>query len=156
VDENKIIKAICNYSGIARRFEYAGKLDGGAVICDYAHHPSEIEAVLRCARDMFKGVITAVFQPHTYSRTKAFMDKFAKCFDLADRVVLLPVYAARESYDAAGSSAAQYEKLSCRRANVNYLDSFRQAEMFLRRNKSSCIMILGAGDIVKLGEIITS
>jgi UDP-N-acetylmuramate--alanine ligase len=154
IDDCLAIKAIGNFTGVSRRFEFVGKTGDVPVICDYAHHPSEIEAVLRCAREVFRGTITAVFQPHTYSRTKAFMESFSKCFDAADRLVLLPVYAAREDYDGEGSSAALYEKIKSRGKSVIYLDSFKQAEMYLRSNKSDCIMILGAGDIIKLAGML--
>ena len=155
IEDSIIVKGIKSYNGISRRFECSGRLDGAAVINDYAHHPSEIKAVIDCAKDIFKGAITVVFQPHTYSRTKALINDFVKCFDGCDSVILLPVYAARESYDSEGSSAALYEKLKMHRNSVIYLDSFNQAEMYLRRNKPACVLVLGAGDIDKLAEMLT-
>lgn len=154
IEPTKIIEGIQKYTGIKRRFEFKGKLKGGTIICDYAHHPSEIKAVLKCAREMFKGTITAVFQPHTYTRTKSLMEDFAKCFNNCDRVILLPVYPAREKFDKSGSSITLYENLKKYNKNAIYLDDFLQAEHYLRQNKSSAIMILGAGDIIKLADMI--
>ena len=154
VDDESYLKAMEKYKGIDRRFEYTGRLDGASIIIDYAHHPREIEAVLKTARDVFKGKITAVFQPHTYSRTKSLMNDFVKSFDYCDRLLLLPVYPAREVYDKDGSSAVLYENLIKHKENVIYLDSFSQAENYLRQNKSACIIILGAGDIYKLSDMI--
>lgn len=156
VGREQAAKALSAFKGMKRRFEEAGSFNGAKIINDYAHHPKEIEAVIKSARDVFpKGRITAVFQPHTYSRTKSFMDKFSRCFNGLDCLLLLPVYAAREPYDREGSSPVLYENIKKNFYNVIYLDSFKQAYDYLSLNKSSCILILGAGDIYKLAQMLS-
>ena len=93
-------RALAHYHGAARRFEIRGEAGGVTVVDDYAHHPSEIRATLSAARLRFpKGRIWAVWQPHTYSRTRALAADFECAFGDADRVVVLPVYQAREPVD---------------------------------------------------------
>lgn len=82
--------------GSERRFEYKGKVNGVTIIDDYAHHPDEIEATLKTARNYPHKTTWCVFQPHTYTRTKAFLKNFAKSLSLADKVILADIYAARE------------------------------------------------------------
>ena len=92
--------ALETFTGVGRRFETKGAARGVTVIDDYAHHPSEIEATLRAARERFpRRRLWAVFQPHTYSRLKALLPEFAASFGDADRVLILDVYAARETDD---------------------------------------------------------
>jgi UDP-N-acetylmuramate--alanine ligase len=99
-------EALTGFRGVARRFEIKGMAEGVVVIDDYAHHPTEIRATLGAARERFpERRIWAVWQPHTYSRTKELLDDFAASFDDADRVIVLPIYPARET-DTLGVSAA--------------------------------------------------
>jgi UDP-N-acetylmuramate--alanine ligase len=99
-------EALRSFRGVARRFEIKGEASGVVVIDDYAHHPTEIRATLRAARDRFRERrIWAVWQPHTYSRTKELLDPFAASFDDADQVIVLPIYPARET-DTLGVSAS--------------------------------------------------
>lgn len=92
--------ALESFAGVRRRFERLGRRDYGLVIDDYAHHPTEIRAVLATARQCYPGQrLVCVFQPHQLSRTEAMFDEFAEALALADRVFLLPVYAARETAD---------------------------------------------------------
>lgn len=150
-------KSLSAFKGVKRRFEEVGAFKGAKVISDYAHHPSEIKAVIKTAREMFpRGKIITVFQPHTYTRTKAFMENFATCFNGCDRLLLLPVYAAREPYLKQGSATALYENVRKNFDGVIYLGSFKQAYDYLSGNKCSCILVLGAGDIYKLAEMMVN
>jgi UDP-N-acetylmuramate--alanine ligase len=98
--------ALATFAGVGRRFEVKGEARGVTVIDDYAHHPREIAATLRAARERFpERRLWAVFQPHTFSRLKALLPDFAASFVDADRIVILDVYAARESDDLGVSSA---------------------------------------------------
>jgi UDP-N-acetylmuramate--alanine ligase len=153
IEGDVIASALSKYKGIGRRFENVGKAGGIPIICDYAHHPKEIKAVIDAARETFGKNVIAVFQPHTYTRTKALMEEFEGCFGGAAAVLLLPVYAAREEYDAGGSSIALYERLSRGHPNAYYLDNFHQASLLIRRMRGSCVLLLGAGDIFKLAEL---
>ncbi|ANI90797.1 UDP-N-acetylmuramate--L-alanine ligase [Arachidicoccus ginsenosidimutans] len=96
IDEEKIKRAVANFKGVKRRFEYYLKDDKHILIDDYAHHPEELNALISGIRSLFSDKLTVVFQPHLYSRTKDFADEFAKALDKADEVILLPIYPARE------------------------------------------------------------
>ena len=92
-----IVDSVASFSGVKRRFEYHIKTDNQIYIDDYAHHPKEIEVAIRSVRDLYPNKeLTVVFQPHLFSRTRDFMDDFAKALSCADNVMLLDVYPARE------------------------------------------------------------
>ena len=97
IEEEEIIKAVADFKGVKRRFEYILKSDKQVYIDDYAHHPEELRALITGAKAMFPNKkCIVVFQPHLFSRTKDLADGFAEVLDLADEVILLPVYPARE------------------------------------------------------------
>lgn len=97
IDNDKIRAAVAAFKGVKRRFEYIIKNDEQVMVDDYAHHPEELRALLTGAKDLFPEVkCTVIFQPHLYSRTNDFADGFAETLDLADEVILLPIYPARE------------------------------------------------------------
>jgi len=109
VNHNDAVKSLNNFEGTWRRFEYKGQTKKKTLIYDdYAHSPAEIQATLKGAREFFRNSdvsqkqnkkITVIFQPHLYSRTKIFLDDFAKSFSNADRIIILPIFAAREKED---------------------------------------------------------
>ena len=146
--------ALMHFGGTDRRFEYKGKINGVTVIDDYAHHPTEIRATLLAAANYPHRRIWSVFQPHTYSRTKAFLPEFARALSLADEVVLADIYAARET-DTLGVSSrtlqAEIEKLG---HACHYFPSFEEIQNFLLKNctKDDLLITMGAGDVVKIGE----
>ncbi len=92
-----IVKGLGSFTGTDRRFQYKGEIGGVTIIDDYAHHPTEIEATLHAAKNYPHQKVWCVFQPHTYTRTKALLPEFAKALTLADHVVLADIYAARET-----------------------------------------------------------
>ncbi|MDB5207787.1 MAG: UDP-N-acetylmuramate--L-alanine ligase [Flavisolibacter sp.] len=105
IDDEKIKAALADFKGVRRRFEYIIPpkkiIEGGYVqpvlVDDYAHHPEELRALLKSVRSLFpQRVVTVVFQPHLFSRTRDFADAFADALSLADRIILLPIYPARE------------------------------------------------------------
>lgn len=97
IEDEKIKKAIANFKGVKRRFEYVLKNDKHILIDDYAHHPEELKALISGVRSLFgEEKCTVIFQPHLYSRTKDLAKEFAESLDMADEVILLPVYPARE------------------------------------------------------------
>ena len=157
VPPEKIALGLYAFTGTDRRFQYKGKLPCGAtLIDDYAHHPTEIKATLEAAAGYPHKRIICAFQPHTYSRTKAFLDDFASALSLADVVVLADIYAARET-DTLGISSKDIE---CRLKNlgreVYYFPTFSEIENFLQKNclNGDLLITMGAGDIVKVGEHI--
>ena len=91
-----IQKGLLHFGGTDRRFQYKGKVGGVTVIDDYAHHPTEIKATLKAAKHYPHNELWCVFQPHTYTRTKAFLDEFAQALSAADEVILADIYAARD------------------------------------------------------------
>ena len=147
-------KALLHYGGTDRRFEYKGKVNGFTIIDDYAHHPTEIQATLLAARNYPHHTTWCVFQPHTYTRTKAFLTDFAKALVLADEIILADIYAAREK-DTLGISSqtlqSEIEKLGHR---CYYFPTFGEIQSFLLTNctKDDLLITMGAGDVVKIGE----
>lgn len=152
---NDIIKgALSEFVGTDRRFEYKGKVNGFSIIDDYAHHPTEITQTLQAAKNYPHKTIWCVFQPHTYTRTKAFLPEFAKALSLSDRIILADIYAAREK-DTLGISSetlkSEIEKLG---HECFYFPSFEKIENFVLENctKDDLLITMGAGDVVKIGE----
>lgn len=154
VDEPHIKKAIADFGGTNRRFEYKGVVDGVTIIDDYAHHPTEIRATLEAAKNYPHKNIWCVFQPHTYTRTKALMDDFASALSLADNVVLADIYAARETDTLGISSRTLQNKIIELGHNCNYFPSFEEIEKFLLQNctEGDLLITMGAGDIVNVGH----
>jgi UDP-N-acetylmuramate--alanine ligase len=97
ISDALIRKALAGFGGVKRRFTRAGEWNGVAIIDDYGHHPVEIAAVLRAARETTKGQVIAVMQPHRYTRLASLFEPFCTCFNDADAVIVAPVYAAGEA-----------------------------------------------------------
>ena len=153
-----IKKAMGEFSGAKRRFEFKGEWKGVKIIDDYAHHPTEIDATLSAAKKCEHRKMYAAFQPHTFSRTKAFMDRFAASLAAADVVVLVDIYSAREADDGSIHSGDIAKKVAALGTEAHYFDSFDGAASFL---KASCvpgdmIITMGAGNINNLGEDMLS
>ena len=140
---HEIIKIGLNaFEGVKRRFEYLGCINGKNIIADYCHHPEEIKATLRLAKEVFNGDYLAVFQPHTYSRTKLLFNKFLAVFK-SENLVVFNEYSAREEYDYLGS--AKY--LSSCVENSKYFEDFNDLVNFIKQENSKNILILGAGNL---------
>lgn len=154
VDEATTVKALANFSGTDRRFELKGRLGGITIIDDYAHHPTEIAATLNAAKNYPHDRMTVVFQPHTYTRTKAFLDDFAEALSIANRVILTDIYAAREKNTIGITSKDLLVKLEEKNVDALYYPTFDEIENFLLENSSTgdLLITMGAGDVVKIGE----
>ena len=128
------------------------------MIDDYAHHPQEIEATLRAAKMYPHRKLWVIFQPHTYSRTKALLDDFAKALSLSDEIILTDIYAAREKNEVGISSEDLAEKIRLNGKNVNYIPAFSDIESFVLKNvqKGDLLITMGAGDVVNIGENLIS
>ncbi len=152
VTDEKIRNAIASFRGVKRRFEYVIKNEEQVMIDDYAHHPEELRALITGARELFSGKkCTVVFQPHLYSRTKDFADGFAEVLAIADEVVLLPIYPAREKPIEGVNSEMILSRM--RHNNAKVLDKTELInEMKLTRPEF--LITAGAGDIDKLVEPI--
>lgn len=146
--------ALSSFRGTDRRFEYKGKIGGVTVIDDYAHHPTEIAATLQAAKNYPHKTLWCVFQPHTYTRTKAFLPEFARALSLADKIVLADIYAAREKDTLGISSRTLQEEIQKTGKECFYFPSFDEIENFLLENCAAgdLLITMGAGDVVKIGE----
>lgn len=149
-----ILKGLVNFTGTDRRFQKKGVFNGITVVDDYAHHPDEITATLNSAKMYPHNRIWCVFQPHTYSRTKALMPDFAKALALADNVVLAKIYPARETDNLGISSANLCSLIKAEGKECYYYESFEEIEDFLKKNciNGDLLITMGAGDVYKIGE----
>ncbi len=150
VSGETISRALAAFTGVGRRMEYKGEFNGAKVYDDYAHHPSEIETTLKSVRRAHDGKIICVFQPHTYTRTAALKDDFAKALSFADEVILADIFAAREKNEIGIDSSVIAEKLP----NSRYIKSFDEILEILSSKVSGndFVLTMGAGDIYKVGE----
>jgi UDP-N-acetylmuramate--alanine ligase len=162
----QILDALAGFEGVRRRFELVGTANGVRVFDDYAHHPTEVRAALTALRAVARhdhagrpsasgGNSIVVFQPHLYSRTKAFARDFAAALDIADKVFVLDVYAAREQPLTGVSGATIAEHVS---VPVRYLPDFSSVarQVAAVAGPGDVVVTMGAGDVTMLGpEIIT-
>lgn len=145
---------LAGFNGAGRRFEFKGKFNGADVYDDYAHHPGELKALLDTVETLDYKRTIVVFQPHTYSRTKALFDDFVEQLRRPDMTILAEIYAAREQNTIGISS----RDISDRIRNSMYFDSFDEIEKTLRWTAApgDIILTVGAGDIYKVGERLVS
>ncbi|RKM59920.1 UDP-N-acetylmuramate--L-alanine ligase [Butyrivibrio sp. CB08] len=157
IEDEHIVNALSLFGGTSRRFEHKGEIGGVTIIDDYAHHPTEIKATLTAAQNYPHNKIWCVFQPHTYTRTKALLNEFAEALSLADHVVLADIYAAREKDNLGISSRTLADKIVSLGHECNYfptIENFSEIEKFLLQNctKGDLLITMGAGDVVKIGD----
>ncbi|GKX30550.1 UDP-N-acetylmuramate--L-alanine ligase [Vallitalea longa] len=147
-------KGIMNFTGTNRRFEYKGNIRGVNVIDDYAHHPTAISATLSAATKYPHDKLWVVFQPHTYSRTKAFLKSFADSLSSADNIILTDIYAAREKNTGDIHSKDLLSELTKLGKQAFYFSSFDEIENFLLQNchPNDLLITMGAGDVKIIGE----
>jgi len=157
VDFNIARNALAEFTGVGRRFEVKGEVGGVTVIDDYAHHPTEIKATLAAARKRFGDrKLWAMFQPHTFSRTKILLAEFASSFGDADHVLVTDIFRSRESFDASVSSKDIVAQM--KHADARYAPTLSEAAaVLLAELKSGDVLItLGAGDGNTVGEKVLS
>lgn len=152
IDNNKIREAVAAFRGVKRRFEYIVKNEQHVMVDDYAHHPQELRALLSGAKALFPNKkCTVIFQPHLYSRTKDFADGFAESLDLADEVILLPIYPAREL----PMEGVDSEMILSRMMNKNKMVLSKTELLgWIKNNKTELLITAGAGDIDTMVEPI--
>ncbi|MCX7837937.1 MAG: UDP-N-acetylmuramate--L-alanine ligase [Anaerolineae bacterium] len=146
---------LAQFRGVSRRFEIRGEFGGVIIVDDYAHHPTEIRATLAAARARFpQRTLWAVFQSHTFSRTRALLDEFARAFDDADHVIVTEIYAARERESYGVSGADIVARMTHR--DARFIASLEETSRFLRERVQvgDVLITLGAGDVNRVGEII--
>ena len=142
--------AAAQFTGAGRRFEIKGEVNGATVVDDYAHHPTEVAATLKTARELTGGTLWAVHQPFTYSRTRALLAEFADALQLADRVVLTPIRGSREVDD--GSVKA--EDLAARIPGAVVVESLDAAARYIKDNarEGDLVITMGCGDVYKAAD----
>ena len=153
IEEEKIRAAVEDFKGVKRRFEYIIKTKETIFIDDYAHHPEELRALISGTKSLFSDKrCTVIFQPHLYTRTRDLADGFAEVLDMADEVILLPIYPAREIPIAGVSSEMILEKM--KNKNKRVLDKGELKEWIQKdfKKEGKVLITAGAGDIDLLVE----
>jgi UDP-N-acetylmuramate--alanine ligase len=166
-DLDAALAALGDFPGVRRRLELKGTRDGVRIYDDYAHHPTEVRAALSALREFDPERLIAVFQPHLYSRTKALAEEFGAALTLADEIVVLDVYPARERPvgELAGVSGLAVAEAAADRGGGKRVWWLPRAEAALRaltgrldqvggRAESTILVTLGAGDVFRLGEAL--
>ena len=159
ISDKQIDASLAVFPGTWRRFEYKGKLPGGAELYDdYAHHPSAIEKTITATREKFADKkpskkIVVFFHPHLYSRTRDLFAGFVSSLALADEVYILPVFAAREPYDESVSNAALAEAITTFGGNAQAVSSMEEVtDKLCALGPDIVAFTMGAGDVYKAGD----
>jgi len=155
----KIIEGVGSFRGVDRRFQQKGEVRGVAVVDDYGHHPTEVKATLRAARDCGYGKVHVLFQPHRYTRTRDMMAEFAEAFGHADTLQVLDIYAASEQPIPGITSAALVSaiaKSDDAPDQVEYASSFAEAAERLAKaaHHGDVVMTLGAGNVSQAAAVV--
>jgi len=152
IADEKIKAAVADFKGVKRRFEYIVKTEKKVLIDDYAHHPEELRALISGVRSLYgREKLTLIFQPHLYSRTNDLATEFGVSLSMADEVILLPIYPARELPIQGVTSEMLLDKMTI--ANKKVLGKQEMVE-WVKANKPSLVVMAGAGDIdVLVGAI---
>lgn len=158
IEQRVINEALGNFAGTARRFEYKGDCNNAPVYDDYAHHPTEIAASIAGARELHPHKrLTAVFQSHTHSRTEELFEDFVRVLSKADRVVLVPIYAARKEEGYTKTSLDIAEALKQKGVEAVHYMTLEAAALAVEESVSNddVVLVMGAGDISKVAAILT-
>ena len=159
ISEADIKKGLASFGGVKRRFTLTGEANGVQVFDDYGHHPVEIKAVLKAAREACKGRIIAVHQPHRYSRLSSLFDDFAHCFNDADTIILAPVYAAGEDPIEGASSEALVSAIKAAgHRDARFLEKREDLASVVAgiANPGDFVVLLGAGNITQWAAALPS
>ncbi|MCC6753548.1 MAG: UDP-N-acetylmuramate--L-alanine ligase [Saprospiraceae bacterium] len=152
-DPEQIRRALASFRGIQRRLQWRLDTPAKVLIDDYAHHPEELRAVIRACREMYpQRKLTGIFQPHLYTRTRDFMDEFARVLESLDQVVLVELYPARELPLPGIDSGTLFEKI---RHSAKWLTDLEHLPGLMRNMDLDVVMTLGAGDLdTRIGEMV--
>lgn len=159
VEDAVIVQALENFAGTARRFEYKGDCNNAQVYDDYAHHPTEIAASIAGARELYPDKkLTVVFQPHTYSRTEELFADFVVALSKADKVVLVPVYAARKEEGYTKTSEDITNALKDSGIEAEHFVTLEAAALAVKESvsKDDVVVVMGAGSVSKVAELLTN
>jgi UDP-N-acetylmuramate--alanine ligase len=164
ISHSDSVKYLGEFPGTWKRFEFRGALSQGSLLYDdYAHHPTEIKATLEGFRELYPKengwILTVIFQPHLFSRTKLLLDDFAQSFSDTDEVLLLPIYYAREVDDGSISSEILAREINKYTGNAKGFKDFQSSELYLKDklmniNNKNVIVTMGAGEASKVGDFL--
>jgi UDP-N-acetylmuramate--alanine ligase len=157
VDVEIIRTALRDFSGVQRRFQVKGEVNGTMIVDDYGHHPTEIKATLAAAKAGLGRRVVAVFQPHRYTRTQHLLEEFFTSFNQADTVIIMDIYAAGEQPISGVSGRAIYEGVKRHgHKDAAFLADRDAVVSHLARTlkKGDVLLTLGAGDVWKVGETL--
>lgn len=156
IDKEPVKTSLANYHSLHRRMETVGHYKGATIMTDYGHHPVEIKNTLSSLLKQKKTKIISVFQPHTYSRTKALLDDFADSFYDADEVIVTEIFAAREKFDPTIKSEDLVEKLIENGVNAKYIGDFETARDYIQEHvqNDDIVMTTGCGNPDELAHMI--
>ena len=154
-----IASTLHDYTGTGRRFDFTGTTENGVkVIDDYAHHPTEIKATLAAAKHVQHNKMWLIFQPHTYTRTKALFKEFLDAFEDTDVLVLTDIYAAREKdiYNISSYKLMNAIKDKHPGKEVYYVKDFEDVVKYINKfaGPDDIVMTMGAGDVYKVGDML--
>ncbi|MBW0118640.1 UDP-N-acetylmuramate--L-alanine ligase [Pseudonocardia abyssalis] len=151
----ELLAGLAAFDGVRRRFEFKGRADGVAVYDDYAHHPSKVAAQLRAARDVVAGAgrVVVAFQPHLYSRTREFAADFGRALALADEVVVLDVFGAREDPEPGVTGALVADAVPLPAGQVRFVPGWSDVPRVVAgiARPGDLVITMGAGDVTVLG-----
>lgn len=152
---NDIVTNLSLYTGVHRRLEFKGYINGVKIVDDYAHHPTEIKATLKAIRNT-TGKTYCIFQPHTFTRTKILLESFSESFKNADQVIITDIYAAREFDNGDIHSRDLVNAVNIKSGNAIYLETFENTEKYLLTNikDGDIVLTMGAGNVYQIGESI--
>lgn len=157
VSYEDISRLLPKFSGVNRRFEYKGQIYNNIrIFDDYAHHPTELKSAIKAAREITNGRLYCVFQPHTYTRTKALFDEFKTAFIDADVAIFADIYAAREPFDPSINSKMLSDATQEMGTKSFYFENFEKIEDFLIKElkKDDVLFTIGAGNAYTIGEAL--
>lgn len=158
VEQEIAESALQNFAGTWRRFEYKGEVNGAKVYDDYGHHPTEITATIHGAHELYpEKKLVLVFQSHTYSRTHALFNDFADALSLADRIIVLPIYAAREENESGVSHTKLADAVRKKGKDAIALETFEEAVSLVKESvgKDDLVLVMGAGDVTRVATLLT-
>ena len=157
ISKKDIKDALIKFTGAHRRFEFKGKINNNvSVYDDYAHHPTEIKATYNSLKNKKYNKSWAIFQPHTYSRTKLLLDDFAEALQNFDNVIILDIYAARETNTYNISSKDLADKITSLGKKALYMSDFDNCVKYIKDNvqKDDIVITIGAGTVTEIGPML--
>ena len=147
VEISTIYSALKEFKGVKRRLEKIGKINDIPIICDYAHHPTEIRSCIESARKIYRRIL-CVFQPHTFSRTQAFFDDFVGVLKMSDEIFLFKTFPARENESQGKNAKDLYMEIKKTQKSCRYFEDVAKLKKAVKNlNKSHVTLVLGAGDL---------